>query len=619
MKQKLLFSLKLLISLSMIAVSFTGFTQSTNVPDNFFESYLEHHNANGEVVAIVDPTSMGNGVSGDDYVLTSRINTVTNLNVSGRNISDLTGIEDFMALTELDCSDNNLTSLNISSNTALATLSCYLNDITNLDLSSNSVLMYVSCYSNELVTLDMSGNPLLTYLSCDYNSLTSLDVSTNSALTYLSCFFNDLTTLDISTSTLLTELYCDKNNLNALDLANNTALIHLQCFENNLTSLDVSNNTLLEDLSCHDNNLDALDVSNNTQLTYLSCYSNNISSLDVSNNTLLTYFRCFFNNISSLDVSNNPALTFLNCQSNNLTNLNVKNGTNENITYFNAKFNPNLTCIQVDDVAYSDVYWYNIDSQSYFSENCAVDITYLPDSNFEQTLIDLGYDDVLDGYVLTTNINTISVLYLAFEGINDLTGIEDFSALESLICNDNNLSALDVSNNLALIYLACYNNNLGSLDVSNNTALTFLSCANNNLTSLNVQNGTNLNITPSINFNALNNPDLFCIQVDDALWSTANWPNIDDQSYFDEDCALSVSENILSSSLTIYPNPVTDNLNIDLKNNLQLKLATIYSISGVLVMQTTKTKFNLEGLQSGFYILQIETNRGTVHKKILKN
>ena len=102
MKQKLLFSLKLLISLSMIAVSFTGFTQSTNVPDNFFESYLERHIANGEVVAVGYPSIMGNGVSGDDYVLTSRINTVTNLNVSDRNISALKGIEDFIALTELD-------------------------------------------------------------------------------------------------------------------------------------------------------------------------------------------------------------------------------------------------------------------------------------------------------------------------------------------------------------------------------------------------------------------------------------------------------------------------------------------------------------------------------------
>lgn len=596
-----------------------GNTQTTYVADNFFESYLEHHNANGEVVTVGDPSSMGNGVSGDDYVLTSRINTVAHLNVSNKNISDLTGIEDFIALTELDCSDNNLTSLNISSNTALTTLSCYLNEISNLDVSSNTDLTYLSCYSNELATLDMSSNPLLTYLSCDYNNLTSLDVSTNSALTYLSCFFNDLSALDISSSTLLTDLYCDKNDLNALDITNNTALIHLQCFENNLATLDVSNNTLLEDITCYDNNLSELDVSNNTQLTYLSCYSNNISSLDVSNNILLNSLRCALNNLNHLDVSNNPELTFLSCQSNNLTELNVKNGTNNNITYFNAKFNPDLTCIQVDDVAYSDVHWYNIDTQSFFSAYCGYDLTYVPDNLFEQVLIDLGYDDVLDDYVRTANINTLTSLYIAFEGINDLTGIEEFSALESLFCNNNNLSVLDVSHNTALTFLACYNNNLSSLDLSTNTALTFLSCTNNDLSSLNVRNGNNSNITPSINFNALNNPDLYCIQVDDAFWSTANWPNIDDQSYFDQDCTLSLTKNMLSSSLNIYPNPAADYLTIDLKNNLQLKTATIYSITGVLAMQTQKKNFNLEGLQSGLYILQVRTNRGTIHKKILKD
>ena len=464
----------------------------------------------------------------------------------------------------------------------------------------------------------MSSNPLLTYLSCDYNNLTSLDASTNSALTYLSCFFNDLTTLDISSSTLLTDLYCDKNDLTALDVTNNTALIHLQCFENDLTSLDVSNNVLLEDLSCHDNDLNALDVSNNIYLTYLSCYNNNIANLDLSHNDLLIYLRCQFNNLGDLDLSNNPDLTFVRCHNNDLNNLNIKNGTNTNITYFNALNNPNLTCIQVDDVAYSDVYWYNIDAQSYFSENCGYDLTYIPDNLFEQALIDIGLDDVLDDYVLTSNINTLTSLYVAFEGIIDLTGIEDFSALESLFCNNNNLSTLDVSNNTALTFLACYTNNLSSLDLSNNTALTFLSCANNNLSSLNVKNGNNLNMLPSINFNAINNPALFCIQVDDAFWSAANWPNIDDQSYFDEDCALSVSDNFLSSSLAIYPNPVTNYLTIDLKNNLQLKTATIYSVSGLLIQEIHKTKFNLEGLQSGLYILHIETDRGAIHKKIVK-
>lgn len=618
MKTQLHFSIKLLLTFSVVVVSFTGFSQNTYVPDNFFESYLETHDANGNAVAVGDPTSMGNGVGGDDYVLTDRINTVTILNVPSKNISDLTGIEDFLALTELDCSDNILTSLDLSGNTALTILNCHLNDLISLNVSLNTALTYLSCYSNDLTVLDLSNNTALDYLSCNYNGLTSLDLSNNTALTYVSCFANSLTSLNVTTCTLLEGLYCDYNSLTALDVSNNTALLHLQCFENDLASLDVSNNTLLEDLTCYENSISSLDLSNNTQLWYLSCYNNNLSSLDLSNNTLLSNLRCQFNNIGSLDLSNNPALTYVRSHNNDLSYFDIKNGTNDIITYISVLNNPDLYCIQVDDASYSDTYWPNLDAQSYYSNDCYSSLTYVPDNAFEQALINLGYDDVLDNYVLTANINTVTSLYVAFLSISDLTGIEDFSALTMLFCNNNNLTALDVSNNPALTDLMCYANNLTTLDLSANTLLDGFSCANNNLISLNVKNGNNHNISSSIDFNALNNPDLYCIQVDDALWSTANWPNIDAQSYFDEDCGLSVKDEILEQ-ITLYPNPVTDELTIDFKNLLQLKQVMVYSLSGKLVVQTNQANLNLGGLNAGFYIVQIETNKGIVNKKLIKN
>ena len=60
--------------------------------------------------------------------------------------------------------------------------------------------------------------------------------------------------------------------------------------------------------------------------------------------------------------------------------------------------------------------------------------TYVPDDNFEQALINLGYDNVLDDYVITANINTVTYLNVSFSNIVDLTGIEDFTALTSLHC-----------------------------------------------------------------------------------------------------------------------------------------------------------------------------------------
>jgi len=86
--------------------------------------------------------------------------------------------------------------------------------------------------------------------------------------------------------------------------------------------------------------------------------------------------------------------------------------------------------------------------------------------------------------------------------------------------------------------LKCYNNLLTSLDVSNNIALIQLECNDNQLTSLDARNGINI----SWSFIAMNNPNLSCIDVDDANWSTTNWTvtngSIDAQQYFSTNCSI---------------------------------------------------------------------------------
>ena len=132
-------------------------------------------------------------------------------------------------------------------------------------------------YSNKnphIVTI--KGN--IKRLDCGYNNLTSLDVSKNTALTELNCSGNNLTSLDVSKNTALTWLDCGGNNLTSLDVSKNTALTELDCYDNNLTSLDVSKNTALTDLFCRENNLTSLNVSGCTALTDLSCGRNNLTS-----------------------------------------------------------------------------------------------------------------------------------------------------------------------------------------------------------------------------------------------------------------------------------------------------------------------------------------------------
>ena len=208
-----------------------------------------------------------------------KIAAITSLDVSGTEdapgaLTSLQGIEYFESLTFLKCDSNQLTSLDVSANTALTFLMCNSNQLTSLDVSANTALTYLYCHSNQLTSLDVSANTALTYLSCSSNSLTSLDVSRNTALMNLSCYSNSLTSLDVSRNTALTDLWCESNQLTELNVSANTALTQLVCNANQLTELDVRQNTALTGLWCYDNQLTKLDVSANTALTWLSCENN---------------------------------------------------------------------------------------------------------------------------------------------------------------------------------------------------------------------------------------------------------------------------------------------------------------------------------------------------------
>jgi len=132
--------------------------------------------------------------------------------------------------------------------------------------------------------------------------------------------------------------------------------------------------------------------------------------------------------------------------------------------------------------------------------------TYIPDDNFEQALINLGYDFILDDNVETAGIDSITSLYVNGLGISDLTGIASFSSLKDLFCNSNQLIFLNLSNN---------------------TQLFEVSCGNNQLTYIDVRNGNNFGLWY---FNSVNNPSLICIDVNDVSnavynWSTDSWTN----------------------------------------------------------------------------------------------
>ena len=107
-------------------------------------------------------------------------------------------------------------------------------------------------------------------------------------------------------------------------------------------------------------------------------------------NKVLEFLNCSRNQITSLDISINTALVGLYSNYNQLTSLNLKNGNNANfqLLYLNLTNNPNLSCIQVDDKAYSDANWSTKkDATASYNTNCTNLYTDIPDSNFDLSVV----------------------------------------------------------------------------------------------------------------------------------------------------------------------------------------------------------------------------------------
>ena len=202
--KKLLFTLITVLMATMAAQADVTIN-STNFPDANFRSYLLSLYPSGTIT-------------------TSQINSLTNLDVSDKNISSLQGIGYLTGVKYLDCSGNNLTTLNLTSNTNL---------------------INVYCRSNKLTSMNVSNLPSLSWLLADHNTnlSTITGLNTCSALTLINLESCGFTELNIS----------GLPNLHALTVANNVRLDALTCtgYGNaDLTSLSVAGCFNLTFMNC---------------------------------------------------------------------------------------------------------------------------------------------------------------------------------------------------------------------------------------------------------------------------------------------------------------------------------------------------------------------------------
>jgi len=192
----------------------SALSQIVNIPDAKFKQSL---------------IDLGVDENSDGQIQLSEAQIITSLKLSSKSISSLSGIEAFVNLTSLNCSDNQLTTLDVSKNTALTIFGCNKNQLTTIDVSKNTALTILNCRENKLSAIDIRMNTALTRLLCEMNQLTTIDVSKNTALTNLSCSGNQIKTIDVSKNSALTDLSCSFNQLVTIDVSKNIGLTKFNC------------------------------------------------------------------------------------------------------------------------------------------------------------------------------------------------------------------------------------------------------------------------------------------------------------------------------------------------------------------------------------------------------
>lgn len=199
------------------------------------------------------------------------------------------------------------------------------------------------------------------------------------------------------------------------------------------------------------------------------------------------------------------------------------------------------------------------------------------------------------------------------QNLIDLTGLNNLSSIggQFQITDNPNLQTLNGLEHLETLGSAennfhiFGNENLISIDALENLDLS-------NIEAIGIYDNLNLsNCAINSICNALdNNFTNFYIQNNKTECNSI--PEVEAQ------CQLSITEADISQALSVFPNPVSSTLQINTSKTISFEKATVYSILGEKILETSEKQLNLENLSEGIYFVKVETDQGSVTKKIVK-
>ncbi len=229
----------------MIFIGFVTQAQIVNIPDSVFKQILVSANYNNQIASANEGGAyMTIDSNNDGEIQVDEALMVRGLNLEGYNISNLTGIEYFTNLINLNCKNNHLTQLDLSTLDHLSGLNCSYNQLTNLVLPH--WVWYLYCDHNQLTSLDLTNSPHVINFDCSDNALTSLTFAPDN-------FY-------------LMHIFCDNNQLTTLNTDELHKLYTVRCRNNAITSLDFQYNPHFWALLCNDNNLNFINLKNGTNM-----------------------------------------------------------------------------------------------------------------------------------------------------------------------------------------------------------------------------------------------------------------------------------------------------------------------------------------------------------------
>ena len=312
-------------------------------------------------------------------------------------------------------------------------------------------------------------------------------------------------------------------------IVSNAGMTSLNCSDNELTELtfpaaNVSYNNFTE-LYCSGNLLAALDVSKCTKLTTLHCHLNKLTALNLSGCTALTDLDAAEQQVSVTKAPkaltyHNP-ITYCNLSAIEPIQIDGKKFTFDaelplpatgNTLDFSTKsigggtpFSGTITLVGYTPPADT------LATMTTTKEKVGIIITYTGAGTISANgtaLTNGSYTEItpVDGKVTLTATGAVTLTSINCDN-NQLTALDvsKCTALIGLSCNLNKLTALNVSANTNLENLYCYNNDISSLDLSGSSRSVFeeLICSNNALTYLNLSGCTNSGLYMEANGQAI--------------------------------------------------------------------------------------------------------------------